>query len=108
MQLVVRLLVTFRPYRHVEMVWCVAMSATSRARGIWKMARQTDKEDGNWHGEEFPGLFLERTCSLWQAEWESLWHPRNMLVGCYKDVIQLIQGNCSHEPCNLAFIKYCR
>ena len=79
-----------RPSRHVKMVWRVAnMSETSRAcraRGIWRMTRQTDKlakKINNYHGVEFPELFLERTCSLWQADWGN---TRKMLRGCHEDV----------------------
>jgi len=57
---------------NVDVVSRVAnMSTTSRAcraRGIWRTTRQIDRRATkikNYHGAEFPELFLERTCSLW-------------------------------------------
>jgi len=61
------MLATFRPSQHVDMVWHVANMSACHARGIWKTTRQMDKrakEISNQKGEEFPEIFLERTCSL--------------------------------------------
>ena len=61
-----RTLATFRPSRHVKMVWRVAsMPATSRARRIWRTTRQTDKLNGEVAGILlFTGGCYEETASV--------------------------------------------
>jgi len=43
------MLASFRPSRHVQMVWCVANMSTSscRAYGIWRTTLQMDKRAKN-------------------------------------------------------------
>jgi len=54
-------------YRLATLAYVAKMSATSRARGIWRTARQTGSS----------ALFLERTCSLWQEEEEFIFHKQD-------------------------------
>jgi len=46
---------------------------------------QKGKEDKELAWTECPELFLEHTCSLWQAEQGSRKHPRNKLRGGYEE-----------------------
>jgi len=81
-----RMLATFRPSRHVKMVWRVAdMSATSRAcraRGLWRTTRQTDKR----------ATLPQQTADCYRYEEVFI-----ILVSCYEYATRKLRGNCSRR-----------